>query len=104
MKLSEKRGLLTYLESHNDGSETAQSLIRLMKNEVHYADCNSHSVCGDDLDSLPDSMQKKLREHFGKAESEDWTAEECEEVAERLADFICEDYGDDLYNTIEYEF
>lgn len=104
MELEDKRALLAYLKEHNDKSNVANELISLMTRECNYVDCNSHSVSIEDLDGLGSYHQEKLRKHFGKADGEKWTMDECEKVAEKLGDLICEDYGEDLHKTIELFF
>lgn len=98
MKIPFKKKLLAYLHEHNDGSETADFLIRTLENEIHYADCDSFSVSAEDLESHHD--QKGLRKMLGKDAKSPYTEDDCQKVASLLADEIAEEFGETLSNII----
>lgn len=103
MKYADKKALYDFVMSHAEDTAEYAEVKRIMSKEIGYADCETHSVCPEDLDSLSEYAKEKLRDTFGKAEGEDWTMDECERVADALAEFICEEYSDDIHNAIEYE-
>ena len=98
MKISIKKKLLMYLQEHNDGSATANFLIRTLEHEVNFADCDSFSVCTEDLDGYHD--QKGLRRMLGKDDKSSYTESDCEKVTELLSDAIAEEFAETLYNII----
>lgn len=104
MKASLKNEILEYLKANNDGSETAKHLISEMEYEVCFADVDAFSVSTDDLMTLDgSSIGNTLREKLGKGKKDEYNIEDCIRVAEAMADFCCEEYSENLYNTIEYE-
>lgn len=102
MKLKDKRDVLAYLTGHNDGTEEANRVIRIMTNECNWADNALGTVEIDDLLNLDEEIADLLREKLGKGNDEKWTVEDCQAVA----DVIYEEEGtyefsDWLYNAIE---
>lgn len=93
--------MLDYLKSHNDGS--ADRLIEALVYECSYADCDTFSICPDDLDCISESAERKLRKRLNKAANDPWTLEDCEAAANALADHICEEFSENLHNAIEYD-
>lgn len=98
MKTSIKKKLLAYIQEHNDGSATANFLIRTLEHEVNYADCDSFSVCTEDLNDYYD--QKGLRRMLGKDDKSPYTESDCEKVAELLSDAIAEEFTETISNII----
>ena len=98
MKIGFKKKLLAYLEEHNDGSETADFLIRTVRFESDFADCDSFGVCTDDLDNFSD--QEGLRKMLGKDAKSTYNDDDCQKVANLLADEIAEEFGETLANII----
>lgn len=98
MKIGFKKKLLAYLEGHNDGSETADFLIRTLKVECVYADCDSFSVCTDDLHNF--SNQEGLRKLLGKDDKTPYNDDDCQKVASLLDDEIAEEFDETLANII----
>lgn len=103
MKYADKKALYDFVMSHAEDTAEYAEVKRIMNMEIGYADCETHSVCPDDLDSLSDDAKETLREKFNKSEGEDWTMDDCERVADALAEFICDEYSEDIYGAIEYE-
>lgn len=48
-------------------------------------------------------VAKNLRQKLGKREGEDYTMEDCEKVANAIADMVSEEFSENLLNAIEYE-
>lgn len=101
MILETKRKVLEYIKAHNDGTEETRQLIVSLESACSYIDINTHSVCPEDLRDFWD--QKALREKLGKKDDEAYTLDDCERVADALAEFICEDFSEDLANTVRYQ-
>lgn len=103
MKYEDKKSLYDFVMSHAEDTAEYAEVKRIMSMEIGYADCESHSVCTEDLDNLADGTKTELRKKLGKGEDEHWTMDDCERVADALADYIAEEFGEDIYNAIEYE-
>lgn len=104
MKLCHKRRLLAYIQKNNDGTSEAEALIHFLEHETYFADCDVFAVSVDDLKYLGDSeVAKNLRQKLGKREGEDYTMEDCEKVANAIADMVSEEFSENLLNAIEYE-
>lgn len=100
MNIKLKQRLLSYLESHNDGSKEAQSLIKEMKNQTCYADTDCHSVDREDLENYWD--QESLRKKLNKADGEEYTVEDCQRIADAITETIADEFSEDLENAIAY--
>lgn len=103
MKYEDKKALYDFVMSHAEDTAEYAEVKRIMSMEIGYADCESHSVCTEDLDNLADGTQAELREKFGKEENEPWNMDDCERVADALANYIADEFGEDIYNAIDYE-
>lgn len=104
MRIEEKRRILSYLESHNDGSDAARELVTMMKNQVCYADTESHSVCPEDLHNLDGcELGDLLREKLGKGPDEDYTADDCQRVADAMTENMSDEFSETLDCAIRYE-
>ena len=104
MKLCHKRRLLAYIQKNNDGTSEAESLIHFLEHETRFADCDVFAVGVEDLKYLGDSeVAENLRQKLGKREGEDYTMEDCEKVANAIADVASEEFCENLLNAIEYE-
>lgn len=102
MRHEDKKALYAFVTEHFDGSEKAVEAKKILETELNYADCESHSISIDDLNSLGGEDQKTLREKLSKMEDEEWTIDDCVRVADALADFIGDDFSEDLYNALRY--
>lgn len=100
MNIQIKKRLLSYLESHNDGSEEAESLIKTMKHQTCFAETDSYSIDCDDLESYWD--QESLRKKLNKADGEEYTVEDCQRIADAITETIADEFSEDLENAIAY--
>lgn len=103
MKNKLKKDILAFLESHNDGSEETAKLIEKVRYETYFADVDAFSVCPDDLENLGESAEEDLREKLGIDECAPFTLEHCEEVANAMAEYLADEFSENIHNAIHYQ-
>lgn len=103
MKTELKKRILAYIKNPHMGHEEAKAIVAELENELYYADCDTHSVSIDDLNSLPVKTQATLRTKLGKNDVEKYTIEDCQKVADAIAELICDEFSENIANAIEYE-
>lgn len=102
MDLKNKRDVLAYLEQHDDGTEEARRLIKMMANECNWADSALGSVEIEDLLYLDEETADELREKLGKKDGEEWTVDDCQTVADEIYyNEGADGFSDWLYSAVE---
>lgn len=100
MDIKNKQRLLRFVQQHDDGSQEAKDLLKILSDNSTYADTESYSVSPEDLEGSP--AQATLRSKLGKAPGEPFTVDDCQRVANAIDDCIAEDFSEHLNNAINY--
>lgn len=99
MEYSLKKKIFDFVSNCECGNEDdKKEILKAMTEELTYADVPGMSLCLDDLNEDDETLCEKL----GKEEGDDWTIQDCIQVADAIGDLIADEFYEYMNNAIEY--